>query len=440
MTSALGAVADFQPGELIANKAEQLPGYEIDEAHGHHVTVHAADGRTLALVFGRAIKSGNVTVRSPGSNDVHIAKGRLGAMLLKEVSGWRNKSLFDLKADDIARVATTAASGERWALEATPPAAEAPPPPPDQPAPPPAKPVWKLIEPATLPAGFRLDKNQLTRPAALLAGLRAQDFADGATDAVAGLDAPHTVVEIGHKNGTKLMLHVGKEDAGKRVYAKVDGDPQLYLLPSYTAKQLDRKLDDFRDLLLFTATADDVERATFKGAAGTVTVKRSGDGWALVEPRTPPPDFDLAQVQMQVAAALRMRAARLAAVPRQSAGIDMAGTVVDLVLKGGKRQTVKIGAPVPLTEDEQKAAPAGKPPEPKEFYATGGADQLVYVVAGFTKKRYDKPAELFKKPPPPPGGMGGAPSGGMQGLESLPPDVRKKLEESIKKGDLPGAR
>lgn len=440
VTSALTAVADFQPGELIANKADQLAGYQIDDDHGHHVTVHAADGRTLALVFGRSIKSGSATVRAPGSNDVHIAKGRLGALMMKEVSGWRNKSLFDLKADDIVRVVTTAASGERWGVESAPPAAEAPPAP-DQPAPPPAKPEWKLTEPATLPAGFRIDKNQLTRPAAQLAGLRAQDFADGITDAQAGLDAPHVIVEIGHKNGSKLVLHVGKEDADKRVYAKVEGDPQLYLLNNYSAKQLDRKLDDFRDLLLFAATADDIERATFKGAAGAVTVKRTGDGWALVEPKAPPPDFDLAQIQMQVSAALRMRAARLAGVPLTAAGVDKAGTVIDLTLKGGKRQTVRIGAPVPLTEDEKKGLPAGGPaPEPKEFYATGGADQMVYVVAGHAKKRYDKPAELFKKPSPPPGGMGGAPGGGMQGLEGLPPDVRKKLQESIKKGDLPGAR
>jgi single-strand DNA-binding protein len=36
-------------------------------------------------------------------------------------------------------------------------------------------------------------------------------------------------------------------------------------------------------------------------------------------------------------------------------------------------------------------------------------------------------------------GMGGPGGGGIPGMENLPPDVRKKLEESLKKGDFPGA-
>ena len=60
-----------------------------------------------------------------------------------------------------------------------------------------------------------------------------------------------------------------------------------------------------------------------------------------------------------------------------------------------------------------------------------GADGLVYVVNSFTRTRYEKPTELFHKPAAPPAGMGGG-MGGMAGLESLPPDVRKKLEASMK--------
>lgn len=443
LKTTLTALGELVPGDLISNKPDQLEGYEIDDVHGHHVAFHASNGSTLALVFGRSIKSGNVTVRLPNSSDVFIAKGRLGALLMKEVSGWRNKSLFDLKADDIVRVATTSATGGRWVIEGTPPPAAAPTP--ESTTTPPPKTEWRIVEPAALPAGFRLDKNQLARPAAQLAGLRAQDFADGVSDSQAGLDGAHTVVEVGHKNGTKLTLHVGREDADKRIYAKVEGDPQLYLLPGYVAKQIDRKLDDFRDMLLFSAGVDEVERATFRGPSGTVVIKRSGDAWTLVEPKAAPADFDIGQAKSLVPASLRTRAARLADVSAAAAGLDKAGTVIELQLKGGKRQVVRMGAPVPLTAEEQKAAPGGKAPEPREFYASSGVDQLVYVVAAYTKKRYDKPADLFKKPPPPPGGPGGmggsmaGQPGTMHGLESLPPDVRKKLEESIKKGELPGA-
>ena len=76
-----------------------------------------------------------------------------------------------------------------------------------------------------------------------------------------------------------------------------------------------------------------------------------------------------------------------------------------------------------------------KKPEPREYYAKGGVDDLTYVVAAFTRNRLDKPYDLFKKPPTPPQGMGQ--HGGIPGMENLPPDVRKKLEESMAKGDFP---
>jgi len=45
--------------------------------------------------------------------------------------------------------------------------------------------------------------------------------------------------------------------------------------------------------------------------------------------------------------------------------------------------------------------------------------------------------EMFKKAPPPPnmGGMGG--TGGMRGLESLPPDIRKKIEAQLRSQQKP---
>lgn len=439
----LAAVAELATTELLANKAEKHAELEIDDAHGHHVKVTATDGRVLDLVFGRPTKTGTPTVRAAGGVEVFLAKGRLGALLMKEVSAWRRKQMFELKADDIASIATTTSTGERWTVASTvpPPAAAAP----DAGPAPTPRPEWSLVEPATLPKDFRLDKGQLSRPAALLAGLRAQDFADGVSDAQAGFDGPHVIVEVKKRDGGTLVLHVGREIDQKHNYARVDGDPQVYLLANYSAKQLDRKLDEFRDTLLFSATADEVEKVTLKGAALTMVLKREAAGWKLLEPKTAPADFDPAQAQSVVTAALRLRGVRMAAdVTPAAAGVANAATLIEMTLKGGKKQTLRIGAAVPLTEAEKAAAPPGVTPEVKEYYATGGIDERVYVVAGYTKRRYDRPSELFKKIGPPSGagaggGMPGGPGSSMHGLDKLPPDVRKKLEESMKRGDFPGA-
>src|SRR5688572_33146249 len=132
-----------------------------------------------------------------------------------------------------------------------------------------------------------------------------------------------------------------------------------------------------------------------------------------------------------------MRGTRVAADAPATA-VAKPGPVVELSLKDGKKQTLRFGAPVPPdTATDEKADAKGddkKKNEPKEYYAKGAVDDLTYVVAAFSRNRYDKPAELFKKPPAPPPGVGG---GGIPGMENLPPDVRKKLEASMKKGELP---
>lgn len=444
--SALDAIGEFATGDLIANKKEKHAELEIDDEKGQLVRVTAKGKTALELVFGRAAKGGGSTVRQKDSNDVFVAKGRLGSVLKKEVGAWRKKALFDdLKADDITRVAITNADGSRIVVEGTPP----PPPAPDAPDAGPsasaaaAKTEWKLVEPsaAALPEGFRLDKAQLARPAASFASLRAQDFADGTTDATAGFDAPHTIVEAstGSAGGKKITVHFGKEDDKKRVYAKVDGDPQIYLVAGYSAKQLQKTVDDLRELTLLDARIDDVEKVTIKGTAATVVVQKKGEEWELVEPKTPPPDFEATQIAGQIAGILRARAARVAndapATAFAPVGGKPPGPVVEVSLKGGKKQTLKFGAPVPLdAEEKAKAGDDKKKLEPREYYVKGAVDDLTYVIAAFSRNRYDKPTELFKKPPGPPPGMGG---GAIPGMEGLPPEVRKKLEESMKKGELP---
>lgn len=423
--TALDAIGEFTTGDLIANKKEKHAELEIDDDKGQVVQVTAKGKKALDLIFGRAAKGGGSTVRMKGSDDVFVAKGRLGSVLKKEVGAWRKKALFEIKADEVTRVAISNADGSKLVFESsTPPA-----PPPDA-GPSSSRPEWRLVEPASLPEGFRLDKAQLARPATSFATLRAQDFADGASDAVAGFDQPHTIVEATHPKG-KTVVHFGKEDDKKRVYAKVDGDPQMYLLAAYSAKQLQKTVDDLRELTLFDAKPDDVERATFKGSAGTVVVAKKGEAWELVEPKTPPADFEASQIAGQIAAVLRMRGTRVA-TDAPATAVAKPGPTVELSLKGGKKQTLRFGAPVP--PDPSEDASGDKKKDAKEYYAKGAVDDLTYVVAAFSRNRYDKPAELFKKPPAPPPGIGG---GGIPGMENLPPDVRKKLEESMKKGELP---
>jgi hypothetical protein len=417
---ALDAAADLTVGDLIANKADKLKGYEIDEESGLRVKVYTGSAPALDVYFGRAAKGGGSTIRAAGSDDVYLAKGRLGSVMKKDLSAWRKKTLFDAKVEEIARLKTTLADGRSFVVEAgshTPAYDDL-----EEPAPI----EWTLVEPASLPADFRLDKTQLSRPASAFTSVRAQDFTDGVSDEVAGLDGPHTIVEGTLRDGKTLKLHLGKEDEKKRVYARVEGDPQLYLLASFNAKQLQKSIDDLRDLSLFDVSPGDIERVTFQGAT-KVVVQRDGEEWKLVEPKKAPEGLDVSQIEGQVMSLVRARATRVDLEAPKDA-VAKPGPTIELALKGGKKQTLRFGAALPVEGGG----------EAREHWAKGGANDLVYVVPAFMRSRYDKPTEIFQKPQMPTNPrnpMGIQPQ--IPGLEKLPPDVRKKLEESLKKGDFP---
>ena len=425
LKSLLDASGEFSAGDLIANKKEKLAELELSDDKALAVTVFAGSDKVLDVLFGRPAKGGGTAVRAHGSDDVFVSKGRLGSILKKDLAAWRKKAMVEgVKADEITTVTITRADGGKLVLAQDPKTetveADAGTPAESKP------PVWKLVEPATLPAGFRLDQAALGRVAGAFAALRAQDFADDATEDSAGFKAPHTVVEA-QRGDQKIVVHLGQADDKKRVFARVDGDAQIYLLASYTAQQLDRSLDDLRDLSLFTGEVANVEKVALTNGANRVVVARDGSNWKLLDPKTVPAGFDVSQIQAQVAGLLRLRAQKylgdLGAVP--GSGVDGGNPVLEVTWQDGKTQVVRFGKGLPV--EATAATPTSTtPPAAKEYYVRG-ADGAIYAISSFTKTRYEKPAEIFKKPPEPPQGMGG-----MSGLDKLPPDVRKKLEQQLK--------
>jgi len=288
----LDAIGEFATGDLIANKADKLAGLEIDDARGLRVALTTTKGKELDLIFGRAAKGGGTTVRAQGQNDVFVAKGRLGAVAKKEVAAWRKKTILDKKPEDFTALSIARADGGKVELVAETKEEEVPAPEGAADAgPPPEKKTtttWKLAPSVALPEGFRLDSGAVTRLPGSLTSLRAVDFADDATDETAGFGAAHTTVTARGKDGKDVVVHLGKKDDKGRLHLKVEGDKQVYLVADYTAKNLDKGLDDLRDLTVFTAKFEEVERATFTSGKTKVVVKKADGGWVLVEPKTAP--------------------------------------------------------------------------------------------------------------------------------------------------------
>ena len=97
-----------------------------------------------------------------------------------------------------------------------------------------------------------------------------------------------TEVELSMKGGAKTSkLVFGKlTPPGDGVYAKVDGENEVYIVSSAIIAAIDKKAEDFRRKSMFIIDGDIVKEITIKRArASFVRLVRAGDGWEMLEPK-----------------------------------------------------------------------------------------------------------------------------------------------------------
>jgi hypothetical protein len=381
--TALTAVAEFKAADFVSDKADKQGEFEVDSTKGTTVKVTGGP-KTLEIVLGKASKSGGTYVRKEGANAVFSTNSPLSYQMKRNVTAWRKKSIVTAPVADITGLTVTRADGSGYALKTV------------------EGGGWALASAA--PKGFRFDAQAASRVVNQLASLLAQDFT---TDAVDFSKATTFAVALKDGKNASVKLASDKRPDGT-VPLMVEGDSQVYLLASWTAEQLDKKLDDLRDLSLLAFEPDKVTKVSIVAGAKKTVVAKDASGWKLVEPKTPPPDFDSNQVTNQVMRLKSLRATKLA-TDTTKAGLAAPSATIEVVADG-KTSRVVFGADAPNSE----------------VFVKGTVDDLVYLIASGEKTAWLQGAELFKKPPPPPD------FNHMQGLEQLPPDVRQKLMQQLR--------
>ncbi|HZA13023.1 MAG TPA: DUF4340 domain-containing protein [Myxococcaceae bacterium] len=397
VTAMLDALKDFRAGDFVSEKSERHAEFEVDEAKGVRVKVTHEGGKPLELVVGKAAKAGGVYIREPGGKPVWTTQSALARQVRKDAKGWRKRAFVMAKADELTRLAVALADGQGFVAQHK-------------------DGAWALDESVKPPRGFRFDPGSVQRIAQQLASLSAQDFGEpGAEDAAFGFDAPHAVVEAATKDGRTLKLHLGRAaDATAPVPARLEGDPQVYLLPSYSAQMLAKRLEDLRDMSLASFEAAKAERLTITAAGKKTVVAREAGAWKLVEPKVTPAgyEFDPAQVTGQLETLRGLRGSRVVTDAKWS----KPAITVDVKLEGGGSQKIELGSEVT------------GPNNSKQALAKGSVDALVYAVDPWVRQRLERGLDLFRKPPPAP------PMGGMKGLEQLPPEIRQQIEAQLRSG------
>jgi hypothetical protein len=158
---------------------------------------------------------------------------------------------------------------------------------------------WHITSPAPLPADQSAVASLLGTFSSLNSERLVEEKAENLTPY--GLDAPKLEVDLTEKNNQTQKLLLGDATpAGNGMYAKLDGDPRVFTVPSYDKTSIDKSANDLRDKRLLTVNADKISQVDVVAKKQEMAFGRNKDEWQIIKPK--PLRADGAQVDELVRA------------------------------------------------------------------------------------------------------------------------------------------
>jgi hypothetical protein len=144
---------------------------------------------------------------------------------------------------------------------------------------------WALTGPKPLPADQEAVNSMITA----LSSLNADRVVEEKPDNLAawGLTKPKEQVTITKKDGKTVTLDIGDDSpVGSGVFAKLEGDPRVFVVPSYSKTNFDKTAQDLRDKRLLTYNSDKLTSLKLSAKGEPVEFGRNGQNeWTIVKPR-----------------------------------------------------------------------------------------------------------------------------------------------------------
>jgi hypothetical protein len=141
---------------------------------------------------------------------------------------------------------------------------------------------WQIVSPTPLTA----DQSAVSSLLGTFSSLNSQRVVEEKAASLApyGLDAPKFEVDLAGKENKKLLLG-DDTPAGNAIFAKLDGDPRVFTMPSYDKTSIDKGPNDLRDKRLLTVDADKVSQVELISKKQEMTFGRNKDEWQIVKPK-----------------------------------------------------------------------------------------------------------------------------------------------------------
>jgi hypothetical protein len=144
---------------------------------------------------------------------------------------------------------------------------------------------WMLVLPKAEPA----DQEAVGSMVTALASLNADRVIEEKPSDLApfGLTTPKEQVVITKKDGKTQTLDIGDDSpVGSGVFAKLEGDSRVFVLPSYTKSNFDKTGKDLRDKRLLTFNSDKLTSVQLAAKGQTVEFgKNAQSEWTIVKPK-----------------------------------------------------------------------------------------------------------------------------------------------------------
>jgi hypothetical protein len=144
---------------------------------------------------------------------------------------------------------------------------------------------WNIAKPSPMPA----DQDAVSMLTGSLATLTADRLIDEHPASLNefGLTNPPVEIDVNLKGGKTTKLLIGSDTpAGTGTYAKLDGDPKVYTLPSSTKAGFDKTVNDLRDKRLLTFNQDKLTAVALTGKSATFEFGKNAQGdWQITKPK-----------------------------------------------------------------------------------------------------------------------------------------------------------
>ncbi len=242
---------------------------------------------------------------------------------------------------------------------------------------------WEITQPLNTPA----DMSSVQGIADGLAEASSSQSEPGTPDRLKayGLDPGSLAIDFTTKNGAKHKVLLGNKDfTGDDVYAVVDSQQKVTLLPNSLLTSADKTADDLRDKAVLHVDSDQAASAELKNPSGDILLKKTPSGWTMTKPDSAAADSDA--VSSLLSAVSTGKFASVASeTPNDLGKYGLANPPVTLTVTNG------IGKSSTLIVGSKKA---------DGYYARDTSRPTIFEIdADLYKKLTQTPGELLDKEP-----------------------------------------